>query len=444
MKPTAALIPFCLLLLPVHGHAQEPQLPESGNSAVLPGVENLGESLLISEILAVDAAPMAEPVGEPLAPISEYAAGRRGRWRVAPHLRVKGTYDDNIFIQPDNEIADYILTVAPGLGAGFWDSEEERELYWDRLRAPTLIERSRGNFLAVDYTAILLGFAKTTSQNTLDHDARLDGRWTRGRLTINGGLRFESKSEANADIGGRVRRQTASAALSSTYEVSPKTSLEVAFFAMHNDPEDYVRTMEWRGEAALDYAVAPSVRLGLGASAGVIETEDSANSVFERIFARATYSLSEKLETVFRAGVEFRQSEGEAGDRVNPIFEASALWKPTVGRRVLFESYRRVETSSFTPDQDITRTGVGLTLQQAVRGGLHLRLEAGAYLADYTATQGDESREDRVYFIRPGIFYSFAAWGNLGVSYEWRRDCSTRRSSSFENNLTSVDVELLY
>jgi len=426
------------------GYAQEAALPEPAPGALLAQAESLGDSLLISEAVRVDAREVAVPAGEPLLPVDAGTPGRRGRWRVAPHLQIKGIYDDNIFIQPDNEVSDYIVTFAPGLGIGYWDSDEEREAYLDRLRWPSLVESSRGNFFVVDYTAILLGFAETSSQNAFDHDARFDARWEREKLTLGAGVRFESKSEANADIGGRVKRQTLSAEVTSAYQMSPKTALEVAFYAIQNDPEDFVRTTEWRGEMGLDYALTPMIRLGLGGAVGRVYSEGGSDAVFERIFARAAYSLSEKFEAVFRGGVEFRQSDGYSGDRTNPIFELSALWRPTANTTVALEGFRKVETSSFLPDQDFTRTGFGLAIRQTIRGGMHLSVEGGGYLADYTATEDDRARKDRVVYIRPGLFYSFAVWGSAGVSYEFRRDRSDRRSSSFENNLTSVEIALLY
>ena len=443
VKSSSAFLLSCLLPLVV-GHAQEPALPEAAPAPLLAQAENLGDSLLISEAVRVEAGEVARPAGEPLVPVDAGAPGRRGRWRVAPHLQLKGTYDDNIFIQPDNEIADYIVTVSPGLGIGYWDSDEEREAYLDRLRWPTLVESSRGNFLVVDYTAILLGFAETSSQNAFDHDARFDARWEREKLTLGVGVRFESKSETNADIGGRVKRQTLSAEVTSAYQMSPKTALEVAFYAIQNDPENYVRTTEWRGEVGLDYALTPMIRLGLGGAVGRVDSEGGSDAVFERILARAAYSLSEKFEAVFRGGVEFRQSDGFAGDRTNPIFEASALWRPTANTTIALEGFRKVETSAFLPDQDFTRTGFALAIRQTIRGGLHLSLEGGGYLADYTATEDDGARKDRVVYLRPGLFYSFAAWGSAGVSYEFQRDRSDRRTSSFENNLTSVEIALLY
>ena len=65
--------------------------------------------------------------------------------------------------------------------------------------------RARGNFLIVDYTAFLLAFARTSSENTLDHDGGVAFRWELAKLTLGATLDAESKTEADPDVGERVK-----------------------------------------------------------------------------------------------------------------------------------------------------------------------------------------------------------------------------------------------
>lgn len=443
VKSPLAILTGCILF-PFAGNAQEPPLPQPSPSVLIAGFENLGESLLITDRVQFEAGSIAEPLDAPLSPITGGEDRRRGRWRISPHLQVRGTYDDNIFIQPKNEVADYILTVSPGLGVGFWDSDEEREAYLDRQRVPSFAEKDRGTFLFVDYTAILLGFARTSSQNAFDHDGRLAARWEREKLTLGASARFESKSETNADIGGRVRRKTLSAAVTSAYQLTEKTALELAFFAIENDPEDFVRTTEWRVEAAAEYAVTPLVRLALGTALGRVDADGESDTTFERVFARARYALTEKVEAELRGGVEFRQSDGFAGDRATPIFELAVDWTPRAGTQLALEAYHRVETSMVLLDQDLTRTGGALIFRQALRGGCHFGLEGGAHLARYTATADEGPREDQYFYLRPGLFYNFAPWGSAGVSIEYRRNHSDRSEFDFDNVQSGVEIALYY
>lgn len=435
-------IPLVLAGAILSAGAQEPARPEPEGAAVAADLS--ADALLVAEPLPAEAGAGAEAVGEPVGLMEGGEAGQRGRWRFAPHVDVTGTYDDNIFIQDKNKVADYILTLAPGAAFGFWDAEDERERYLTRQHGASVIERGGGSFLMVDYTAILLGFARTSSQNALDHDARLAWRWNVGKLALGGDIHAESKSEANADVGGRIQRRTLTAEVRASYDLTAKTALEIALFNIYNDPEDYVRTVEWRGEAAVSYAATPLVKLGLGVAAGRVDVEGGDDRTFEQIFAAADYSMGEKLEFGARAGVEFRQSEGGAGDDASPIFELKAAWKPAEETRLGLNAFRRVETSAFRPDEDILLTGLTLTFQRELRSGFHFIFDGGYQVSEYTGDSADADRTDRYFFLRPGLLYNFAYWGNARVTYAYRSNDSNRSASSFDNNQITVQVSLIY
>ncbi|MDB6150614.1 MAG: hypothetical protein JWQ44_2062 [Chthoniobacter sp.] len=424
------------------GFSQEAPLP--GPEPVVQGFggESLGDSLLVSEPVQEDAAPLAaEPV---LAVEGAGDSARRGRWRFAPQLNASATYDDNIFIQAKDQVADYIFTLAPGVAFGFWDFDEDQARSRDVRRTGPIWEQSSGNHLAVQYTALLLGFARTRSQNTLDHDGRISARWEREKLTLGATLHLESKSETNTDVGDRIRRKTSTAVVTSSYQLTGKTALGLEFSNRINEPENYARTVEWRAESSMDYSVTPLVRVGLGAALGQVQVQAGGDHVFERLLARATYSLGEKLEAEFRGGVEFRQSPEPADDRTNPIFAARAAWLPGARTDVGIETYRRLETSIEQPDRSYTSTGVALSLRQGFSGSAHLDLVSGYQVASYTEEFGADEREDRYLFVRPGLWYHFATWGSAGLIYEHRRNSSNREESEFANNQTTVQFSLSY
>ena len=425
--------------IPENAVAQEPSLPDRHTSAGQG--EHVGDSLLISEAVGNERSDAAESVAEPVSLPEGGFAGRKGRWRFEPRLFVKGTYDDNIFIRPANKVADYIATLSPGLAFGFWDSVEARERDLDRLHAATAaVERSRGNFLIVDYTAILMGFSRTTSQNVLDHDARFDTQWKTGKLTLGASVQFESKSETNNDVGGRLKRKTLSAGVTSSYRFNEKLTLELGLHHATNRPEGFARTMEWRGDASLDYSVTSSARFGFGFSGGLLQVDRGADQVFQRVLARAGYSLSEKLDVDFRGGIEFRQSDGRAGNRTSPVFDLRASWTPSPGTRVRVATYRRVGAAIEQPEEFIATSGVSVTFLRKLQGNLYLSVEGGYEVADYLGI----AREDKYFFIRPGLLYNFATWGTAGVTYEHRRNSSNQARSSYDNNQISVEIGVKY
>lgn len=408
------------------------------------GVEHLGDALL--ETAAIEPRELAVPelASEPTVILNGLEQPRASRWKVSPHVDLTASYDDNIFIQPVNATADFVFALEPGIALGFWDDEERMERFLDRDRPASSIDRGQGNFLLLDYTAVLLGFEKTSSENSLGHDARIQAQWQLARLTLGAAFHAESKSEKSNDAAGRVRRKAFASEITTRYQLTEKTSLEVDFFNVIQDFEGLVRSNEWRNENYLDYQLTPLAHVAVGLALGRVEVESGANQVFERILARALYSLTEKVEIVARGGAEFRQSGGAAGDHVNPVFDLETRYSPSAVTRIGLDAYRRVETSAFQPDQDFTLTGIALKVTHALPGGLHLSLAGGFELADYTESPGQAGRTDHYYYVRPGLLYNFAHWANAELTYEYRQNDSSRPDASFENNVVSVRGSMIY
>ena len=406
---------------------------------ILPTVE-LGETLFVAPELAEGAEAAVEVTEEPRAIVDgiERSAPQR---RIAPHVDFKTTYDDNIFIQRKNKVSDVIFTLAPGIAFGWWDDEARLANFLDRKKPASSLEHGRGNFLAFDYTAIFLGFTDNSAENSFDQDAHADAQWQSGKLTLSGRLRFESNSEPNIEIGGRVRTRTLTAEATARYEVGGKITVEANVSVEKNEREDFVSAVVWQTEDYVEYKVRPGLRLGLGAAVGEAQVEAGPDQVFERILARGVVTLSEKLSVSGRAGVEFRQSDGRLGDRTDPVFNLSLEYEPWAETRLTIEGYRRVQVSALSPDELITQTGFILKGERTIRAGTILSVEGGFELAEYDSAT---ARTDHFFFVRPSLVYNFATWGNVQLAYRFRSNDSTRGESGFTNNEVSVQVSLTY
>ena len=435
----------CALVLPKMPVLGQEQAPTEEPLVVLTDSSDFGQSLLVAPATDTQQLDAAETLSREFGPTVSNDEVPSGRWKATPHLEARVTFDDNIFIQQRDRVEDFIFTLSPGVALGIWDAEKRRtDGFLDRQDPATAIDKGRGSFFAVDYTAILLGFAKTSSQNAFDQDARFDARWQAERWSLGGGVRYESKSETNTDIGTRIRRETITAEITASYRVSEKTAIDASASFRANDPEDFVRTTGWKAESFISYEATPLVRIGIGGAVGGVEVEGGGDDVFERVLGRATYQFSEKLDFEVRGGVEFRQSDGQAGDRTNPIFSIAANYEPAEGTRLAVEAYRSVETSEFRPEESYERTGVTASFRRAIRAGIHLRLDTGYQESDYTGLASEAGRRDRYFFVRPGLLYNFANWGNAGLTYEFRQNDSNRASSNFDNNQVIFQVNIVY
>jgi len=392
---------------------------------------------------AAGAPDLTEEVSEPVALVPTTEAGGGARWRIAPHIQAKVTYDDNIFIQPSHERGDFIFTLAPGITFGYWELEEGRD-YFQWKDAGSLIERARGNFLIADYTAFLLGFARTSSENTVDHDGRVAFRWELAKLTLGATLDAGSNTEADPDVGERVRIRTLAINITSRYQVSDKTLLGLALSNSINDPDGFIQTTEWRAEGFAQYAITPLLQLGLGLAGGRLQVEEGSDQVFEQIRARAEYSLTDKLAAQFSGGVEFRQFDESNNDRTSPVFALGIDWRPAAATEVTLQAFRQVGASALNVDENITTTGFEASFLRALRGGLQFSLAGGYHVASYTFTGGGEPRTDHYVFVRPGLFYRITDRLQVGLTYQYRRNESNLQRFGFSNNQLTAEIGLRY
>ena len=433
-----------------------PIFPEEVEPTPIPeaGTEAPAES---GELVAPE---LPEEVTEPLerAPTSE--AGGGARWRIVPHIQATVTYDDNIFIQPDHERADFIFTLAPGVTFGYWELETLRQDYlYDYLyetrfaghggealwvHADALAQRARGDFLIVDYTAYLLGFARTSSENTLDHDGRVAFRWELAKLTVGATLLAESKTEADPDVGDLVKLRSLAIDITSRYQFSETTTIGLALYNTVNDPEGFIQTTEWRAEGFAEYAVTPLIQLGLGLAGGRLNVTEGSDQVFEQVLARAQYSFSDKLNAQFSGGVEFRQFDTSTNDRTNPVFALGFDWRPAVGTKITLGAFRRVTASALNVDENITTTGFEATFRRQLVDGLQFSLTGGYQVVNYMSADGNQPRTDNFMFVRPGLLYQFTDRLEAGIAYQYRQDESNIQRFQFSNNQVTAEITLQF
>lgn len=405
------------------------------------------------DLLGIDA-PETEAVAireldpdaaEPVVPLSSTGGAQpAGRWRFSPHFDARVTYDDNIFISNRDPVRDWIFTAAPGVSFGFGDSNERFESFLYRDRRASRAERPEGNFLTADYTASLLGFARTDSENMVNHDARIEAQWETGKLQISGAFSFQDGTAADIDIGGRVQRRVYTASVGVKYQVMEKVSLETTLRRTISEPADFITTKEWTSENWINYLATPLVTVGLGGVFGQLEIEGASDEQYEQALLRLGYSATEKLSFEARGGVEFRQRGEGLGDKTTPVFGAGLKFSPLERTTIALEGFRRTEYSGLERGRDFTLTGAALRLKQSIGRGFHLTLDGGYEVSDYTESVDGRSRTDDYFFVRPGVLYNIARWGNAQLHYLHREDRSTQESFSFLNNQVEFELSLIF
>lgn len=439
--PWALATLACLSVAAVHAQqlpVVEP-LPQEVGPASMLGEENALIDLNAAEPAAMEAAEMPDAVLEapnpgPPAP----------KWKVMPHFDVNAMWDDNIFIQPDNEIEDFIFTFSPGLTVGYLDEESRLDRFLEReVRASRAVQYD-GNFFLLDYTPSFVVFLDNDSENSFDQDARFEARWQLQKLSLSAQAAFVSKNETNNELGTRLQHTGISAGLSARYQFTERTSAELGGFFQSDDYEEGSGNTEYRAEGYLNYELTPLIDLGAGVAFGIVDVENAARQSFERLLARGSYELTGKITAHAQAGVEFRQYDGAGDEQTNPIFEVDFTYEPAELTRIGIGAYRRVIPSITEPEDSVDATGIYLSFGRTLRTGLRLVAELGYEHSEYEDTGEESARSDDYFFGRLGLIYNFATWGSAGLAYEYRNNDSSRSASGYTNNRVAVEFSFTF
>jgi hypothetical protein len=302
------------------------------------------------------------------------------------------------------------------------------------------------DYIYVDYTPSYTWYMNHGELDTFDHAVRAEGEWTVQRLTAGLRAAYETATRPVEDIGDRVRQKRLSAALTTRYEYSGKTSMEVnGFYEGLKYDENGVDSSEWRNEDWLNYQILPKIRLGLGATFAVVERESLPSQTYQQARLRAIYEASEKFQIGVSGGMEWRQAEG-SDDRADGTFELDAAWTPFDGSYFYLRGFRQSVTgNSFDSDFHVA-TGVLAQYRQRLFRRFAFGLTVGFEHADYQDPEGTANfgRSDDRFYIRPGFGVDLASWMNCEISGELRQTESSDVERSFDAATATVRVRMLF
>lgn len=369
-----------------------------------------------------------------------------------PRLATSVTYDDNITLQETNALEDITWIVSPGISAVAGD--------------PTT---GFSKLFSVAYDASVLTFLRHNEFNAVDHVAKISGLLPFAKLTLGASAGFQRLSTPQIDLGIRVQRTLYTAAATSRYEISPKTSAEVNGGYNRTDYSDrrLIGSEEWFNQNWINNQVSSKINLGLGLGAGYLTQDRGPTQTYERVLLRAIYVLTGKLDLTASAGVELRQYQSfdnlvglvsgfptnttititniteKAASRISPIFDIGANYRPREGTAIRIELFRRDQNSPTVAGYNYIRTGVSISVQQrfwerfsASFGGT---FENSSYHAELRNQNLD--REDYYYALSAGLNALITQRWVAGLMVQRRSSDSNERDGTiFDNNQVALQT----
>lgn len=370
-----------------------------------------------------------------------------GKWRTHAAIQTGATYDDNLFISPDDEESDFSLSLRPEIWTGWGDVRGELPTLTG-MQSRFLKPEDRADprsLLFVRYAPTATWHLDHPGEDSLEHDAGISGRIAFDRTTFRLDTRYETLSAPDIDRGSRSDRAIATASVRADYKISDKTALEADLGARRTDYEDGYDSTDVSSGIFAHYRVLPKTVVGLGGRIGHLQVEDGDAQIYEQALVSARYSMSKKVAFDGKAGAEFRQVDG-GQNVVNPVFEIGAEYAPIDSTLLSLQGSRRIDNSASLEGVNVERTTIDLALRQSVLRKVWLTLRGSYQNGEYEAAgSGDDlGRSDDFFVTGFDAAMDITKWVNLRVGYRFEHNDSSQEQFSFTRNVADLRVSVLF
>ncbi len=336
-----------------------------------------------------------------------------------PHLDLAATYDDNIFIAHNHELADFYFMISPGL---------------------ELVHGDVGhNYLSLDYTAGIQRFLQHGSQDANNHYGTLKGAFEFNRFKLAVDNQFQIETSPNVQVGTRVEEQKNLTDTSAEYLMNKYFSLGLLYHQElhHFETPGQIDYRLYQPGGALYYHALPKTDIYGEFDYGWVDEQSGEDQTFWKSSLGVRGKLTSKITG--RIGVGYENSDySGSSPSVETTFATVSLhgdFTPHTSADLMVS--RQITPSVTSSNNSYTATHVEFTLNQKIYREKFLVRVGGSYERD-DYTPGVD-RIDDIWQGLVGARYVVTKWLDLGVSYRYQRNQSTVDTFSFGQNVVSVD-----
>jgi hypothetical protein len=341
-------------------------------------------------------------------------------------------YDDNISLSRVDKVSSFVFAESLGITAALGDYESQELSY-----------------LALDYSPTWYIYENSPDDNSVSHQALLEGQITGGRWKVGGKAAFMHLEGTSADVGAieigdRVNLTQFEAAFNARYSITDKTLVIASGDYVSRDYETELDSERWRGQATLLTTLSPKIQAGIGGSAGVLDVDERGQETFQQVQLALNYNATGRFTLSTLLGYDFRQPDGSS-DQSNLVYSVLAQYMIRDGTVFALEGHRRIEPSAVLPGQNYMLTGFTAGVTQrflerwalGVKGGFdHVQyLDAGASTT--------VNRDYDYLFVRPSVTVS-GEWWDVELFYLYRELTSDDKDLGFTNNQVGVRLGVVF
>ncbi|MEA3213364.1 MAG: hypothetical protein QOE70_6421 [Chthoniobacter sp.] len=350
-----------------------------------------------------------EPLIAPVAPAR--------KWRLDGSLSAAAIYNDNIFIGATGKMGDVLLTISPSVSL--------------TLGSP---DGQGAGYLTLNYAPGFVHYAEHSAQDSISHSALFNTGYRFTRLSLSLSLGYHQGRETDVEVGALVDHRNYSAALTSKYELTDRSSVDLSLSKSFSDYDGFLDVSEMVVQGYFNSRITEAITLGVGVAYGSAEAQGSTAQGYEQVTMRAAYSATERLSLSANVGGDFRNS-GD-GNQCSPIFGLGANYKPFDSTDVSLSGSRSIVPSAVLVHQDKELTSFFLSVRQRFLQRYFLTPSVGYDHTEYGGSAegvGESRNDDSIAFGLNAATNLTEHW-SVQLFYQYRRNTSTAEGFSFTNN----------
>jgi len=342
------------------------------------------------------------------------------KWRLDGTLSATAVYNDNIFISSSGKTDDFIFSISPS--------------FLLTLGAPN---SEAAGYLTLHYAPAFVHYAEHSDLDALNHAALFTTGYRFSRLSVGMSLGYQKGREADAEVGTLVDRKNYSAALTSRYQLTDRSSVDLSLSKSFSDYEGFLDVSDTVLQGHFNTKITEAITLGVGLAHGSAEASGSSARSYQQLTVRGAYTATERLVVTANAGGDFRDGQ------FSPIFGLGANYKPFDSTEVAFTGSRSILPSAVFVDQDRAVTSFFASVRQRFLQRYFLTPSVGYDQTEYRGS-GDESRSDSALTFGLSAATNLTERWGVQVFYQYRRNTSTVESFTFTNQQIGVSSSISF
>jgi len=354
-------------------------------------------------------------------------------------LDVEGKYDDNVFLESDNEKDDFINIATPHIQYILPFGFKARHL------------------LQLFYKAEIGTFSDYTDQNYVNHDAsiNLNLKFPSGSIKVSN-LYRDTSSRADTEFSERIDRIEDKGDITLSTELNRlKFEGSVSYFTRDYDESEYsnLEYDETVGGFTVYYTPPPwektDLLLEYAHSEIDYESDSSRDGEYDQVMVGVRGEIASKTTGIIKCGYQDRNYDlASEEDFQSGVAEIGLLWDISDDTKLKLTCERKAVESTYMSNNFYKANRFYTQFNQKFLGRFtfvsSLSYENNKYPEETTVGSETKKREDDIYTVGVGLEYAFKEWWKAKVGYEYKNRDSNLDSEDYNRNLASITCSFLF